>query len=280
MHAAGRIGCRGNGRQPSFHGGEGERDQAGDGRSRGAGHQRSRQAEDLDQEEAGDEGSQHRAEGVCRVQASEDVAKVGGPPGQVPCQARERGPHEDRRRGKCKQREREPDGAESDVVLLEHRIRPPVGAPDCREQGGRDQHDHHEQELEAGIEAEPRADAIGQPASDEIADRHPGEVARQDRGDGLGGVAEDQHQLARPDDLVGQTGSAGQHEDRDDRRLEAPHVHSLSMGSGGLYQPDTTRHPPVGTPCARACPIRRPRPPRRSGPPGRPRRRCPRSRRP
>jgi len=67
---------------------------------------------------------------------------------------------------------------------------------------------------------------VEQAAADEIADRHSGEVAGQDRGDGLGGVAEDQHQLPGPDDLVRQTGSAGQHEDRDDRRLVAPHVHS------------------------------------------------------
>ena len=47
-------------------------------------------------------------------------------------------------------------------------------------------------------------------------DRHPAEEAREDRGNGLGGVAEDEDQLARPDDLVDETGRTGQDEDADD----------------------------------------------------------------
>ncbi len=44
----------------------------------------------------------------------------------------------------------------------------------------------------------------------------PAEEPGEDRRDGLGRVAEDQHELARPDDLVDETGRPGQDEDPED----------------------------------------------------------------
>ena len=48
------------------------------------------------------------------------------------------------------------------------------------------------------------ADPVGDPAADEAADGDAAEETREDRRDRLGRVPEDQHQLARPDDLVDQ----------------------------------------------------------------------------
>ena len=61
-----------------------------------------------------------------------------------------------------------------------------------------------------------RSDPIRDPATERAPDGHPAEEPGQDRRDRLGRVAEDQHQLARPDDLVDQPGGAGQDEDVED----------------------------------------------------------------
>ena len=71
-------------------------------------------------------------------------------------------------------------------------------------------------ELEDPVQPQRALDPVRDPAAERAADRHPAEEAGQDRRDGLGRVAEDEDELARPDDLVDEAGRAGQDEDGQD----------------------------------------------------------------
>ena len=101
--------------------------------------------------------------------------------------------------------------------VLERGIDAAVDLADQPERDRRHQHDDHEDHLEDAVEAQRRADPVGDAAADRGADGHPAEEAGQDRRHRLGRVAEDQDELARPDDLVHEPGRARQDEDREDR---------------------------------------------------------------
>ena len=74
-------------------------------------------------------------------------------------------------------------------------------------------------------------DAVADPPADDGADRHPAEEPGEDRRDGLGRVAEDEHELARPDDLVDEPGRPGQDEDAEDGPAR---VHPRQVGIDDL----------------------------------------------
>jgi hypothetical protein len=81
----------------------------------------------------------------------------------------------------------------------------------------RDEDDDDQRDLEQAVQPQRRTDAVRDAATDGRPDRHAAEEPGQDRRDGLGRVAEDEDELARPDDLVDEAGGAGQHEDRKDQ---------------------------------------------------------------
>src|SRR6185369_10275063 len=85
--------------------------------------------------------------------------------------------------------------------------------------------------LDEPVQPDRRAAAVGDPAADDAADRHPAEVAGQDRRDRLGRVPEDEDELARPDDLVDQARGARQDEDREDEPRVA-HRRSVTSAAG------------------------------------------------
>ena len=95
-------------------------------------------------------------------------------------------------------------------------ISPYSDADDAERERRRDD-DDHEDELDDAVQPERRTHAIGEPPAERAADRHAAEEPGEDRRDGLCRVAEDEDQLARPDDLVDEAGGPGQDEDRQDR---------------------------------------------------------------
>ena len=136
--------------------------------------------------------------------------------GELAGQGRQRRPHEDRGRRERQDRQREAEERDR----LERAFEGPVCAPvDLVEQAERDRRrkdDDHQDELDDAVHPQRRPDAIREPTAEKTADRHTAEKAGEDRRDGLGGVTEDQDELPRPDDLVHESGGAGQDEDRED----------------------------------------------------------------
>ena len=100
---------------------------------------------------------------------------------------------------------------------LEGAVRAAIDLVEQPERDRRQEDDDDEDELDQRRtgEAGERTRSASRPPTN-AADRHPAEEPGQDRRDRLGRVAEDEDELARPDDLVHQPGGAGQDEDRQD----------------------------------------------------------------
>jgi len=129
-------------------------------------------------------------------------------------QGRECCAHHDRRRRQREHGEHEPDQRQRRRPF-DARVDPAVDLVDEPERERRDEHDDHQEQLEDAVHPEWRAHPVRQAPADDRSDREAREEAREDGRDGLRGVAEDQHQLARPDDLVDQPGGPRQREDRE-----------------------------------------------------------------
>ena len=100
-----------------------------------------------------------------------------------------------------------------------------------RDERERCQHQPDEKQLEDAVESERASDAIRQPPADDTADRHAREEARQDRRDRLCRVAEDEHQLSGPDNLVDEPSSPRKNEDEQDESATGE-VHRCSYWTG------------------------------------------------
>ena len=182
------------------------------GRSRGAradgtDYERPGQAQQLDKENARRQGAHDGADCVRRVEAAEGTGEV-RTGGEMARQRWKGGPHQDGRRGKPEHCEAKAQQGDELRPAFKRRIGSSVHLVEQvkGERGG--QHDHHQHQLDHAVEAEWRPDPVREPAPEEAADGHAAEESGQDRGDRLRGVAENQHQLARPDDLVDESGGA------------------------------------------------------------------------
>ena len=189
--------------------------EAGNARARRPDHEGPGQAEQLDEHEAGGQRPKDRADRIRGVEPPEGEAEV-RVTGQVPCEDRQSGTHQHRGRRQGQERQPEPHQSECLRAGLEGRVDPAVELADQPERQRRGKDDHHEHELDEAIEPQRGPDTVADPAADDGADRHAAEEPGQDRRDGLGRIAEDQHELARPDDLVDETGRPGQDEDPED----------------------------------------------------------------
>ena len=129
-----------------------------------------------------------------------------------------------------RQRAGRPSSARVDVA---------VEAVDEPERERRDDDHERQRELEEAVHPERVADPVGDTPADVAADGDAAEEAGEDGRHGLGRVAEDEHELARPDDLVDQRRRAGQDEDGEDDRA-APgsvgHVAGTMVGAGGAWR--------------------------------------------
>ncbi len=189
---------------------------AGRCREAGPDQQRLAQSDQLDQEQAGSERSDDRAERVDRVEAAEFPTHHVVVSDQIPRQRGKRGTHQDRGRAEGRDREGESDQGEHRRVLLERGECAAVDLMQAPECGGGQQDGDDYQQLEDGVHPQRIPDAVGQAPSDNAADCHPAEEACQDGRDRLGRVAEDQDQLASPYDFVHQASEPRQQEDEED----------------------------------------------------------------
>ena len=174
------------------------------------------EADQLDEDEAGRRGPDDRAQGVERVQPPERGAQLRSGASELSRQNRKGRPQEDGRGCERDKGEAIPDRKKGSGRLGERAVREPIRLPDAGEQDRRGEGDHGDRDLQEAVQAQGGPDAVGHPASDDTADRHPGKEPGEDRGDRLGRIAEDEHELARPDDLVDETGRARDDEDGED----------------------------------------------------------------
>jgi len=116
------------------------------------------------------------------------------------------------------------------------------------------------------VDIHPEAGLVGDRdrAADDTADGHAAEEAGQDGGHGLRRVAEHQHQLAGPDDLVHEAGETGQHEDQENDplssgragrlfRLHVSHLVQVLLDRGGPGQNAAWRRFGAGSDEESAC---------------------------
>jgi hypothetical protein len=187
--------------------------------------------EDLDEDEAGEQGADDGTERVHRVQAAELGAELAVISNEVPREGGQGGAHHDRRRCEGQDGEREADHGQHLRGGLEVLERSAVDLAQRDECERCQEHQPDEKQLEDAVESEWASDAVRQPPADDTADRHAREEARQDRRDCLCRVAEDEHQLSGPDNLVDEPGDPRQKED-EQHDSATGEVHRCSYWTG------------------------------------------------
>ena len=147
------------------------------------------------------------------------MAERGVVPDQLARQSRQGRSHKDGGRTQGQQRQAEADHGQQRGVLRQGPERSAVDLVQAPEQHLRREDRHHHEQLEDGVHAQRGADPIGYSAADHGAYGHAAEEAGQDGRDRLGGVAEDQDQLASPHHFVDEARESGQQEDQQDGLL-------------------------------------------------------------
>ncbi len=199
---------RGGSRAPVQH----QRDRAGRPGADRADHQRPGEPEQLDQHEARERRADDRPDGVGRVQPLEGTRDAAAALRQVARQRGQRRAHDQRRGRQRQDREREAHQRQRERSVRQGRVDAAVHLADEPEGDRRQQHDHHHDQLQEAVQPQGARDPVRHAPADRAADREAPEEPGEDRGHGLARVAEHQHQLAGPHDLVDQAGRAGQDE--------------------------------------------------------------------
>ena len=202
-----------------------ERDETGDPGAQRPDPEGAAQPEQLDEHETRKQRADDRAHRVRRIESPERLAKRRRA-GEVPDEGRKRGAHHDRGRRQGEDREDEAGDGEHGRAL-DRRVDAAVDLVDEPERHWRDQHHDDERELEQAVHAQRRANSVGDPPADGGPDRHPAEEPGKDGRHGLRGVPEHENELTGPDDLVDESGRAGQDEDREDHSTLVWHRRSL-----------------------------------------------------
>jgi hypothetical protein len=154
------------------------------------------QAKELDEHEAAEQGPDHGAGRVGRVQLAEAGAGLVQGADQVAGEQWQGHPHEERRRRHRRKGEGEPDAGQLARPLDQAGPDAPVhlGQPaEGERQQGR--HGGHGQ-LDQAVQAQRPEAGVGQPAADQTAEAEAGHERGHDGRHRLGGVAEHQHELA------------------------------------------------------------------------------------
>ena len=185
--------------------------------------------EGRDQEEPRRAGAEDRPEGVDGIERPHPPAHPFRRPHEEPAQDRKRGPHQRGRHQKKRSAEKKPDQAQDikgGLRLLVDELVDRLGGVDQKRQ---------EQAVEADGSLQGRKDAqripatVDEPPPHEAPQGQAGHEHAQHRGDGEGGVAHDQAQEARPDDLVDQAGRP-----RDEESAQDTHRHQAGGGVGPI----------------------------------------------
>jgi hypothetical protein len=216
---------------------EKQRQHPGDPRARGAHDEGTAQAQQLDEHETAQERANDGPHGVRRVQPPERPAQVLRATAEVPRQGREGRAHHHRGRSHRQQREAEPDQRQHLGLILERAVGPAVDLVEQAERDRRGQDDEDQGHFQPAVEAQWRADAVGQAPANHAPDGHPAEEAGEDGRHGLGRVAEHQHELAGPHDLVDESRGAGQDEDGEDGGPAHRGGHRRAMLTASTQQP-------------------------------------------
>ena len=216
--------------------GQPERDETGDAGAQRPDPEGAAQPEQLDEHEARKQGADDRAHRVRRIESPERLAERRRAR-EMPDEGRERGAHHDRGRRQGEDREDEAGDGEHGRAL-DRRVDAAVDLVDEPERHWRDQHHDDERELQQAVHAQRRANAVGDPPADGGPDRHPAEEPGEDGRHGLRGVPEHEDELAGPDDLVDESGCAGQDEDGKHYGTSVGHRRSLPCRGGHVM-----RHP-------------------------------------